>query len=199
MNWWSVSWNVWHRIRIQVSTRIPLATPFIPLATVLAVNQFKASSLITQPLVSLTQQHTEGPVSPDQAGNINAIQMHQRKETSKHHREKQQEEVKALKQTLPAALQKSLELASEKGASAWLTTLPIEEHGFSLHKQAFRDTLCVRYGWEPTRLPSHCSCGAQFTTTHAFSCSKGAFPSIWHIKFEMWQPNCSLRSVIMSR
>ena len=50
----------------------------------------------------------------------------------------------------------------------------------SLHKQAFRDALCVRYGWEPTRLPSHCSCGAQFTTAHAFSCSKGAFPSIRH-------------------
>ena len=153
----------------------------IPIPTVLAVNQFKASSLITQPLVSLlTQQHTEGPVSPDQAGNINAIQMHRRKETSKHHRGKQQEEVKALKQTLPAALQKSLELASKKGASAWLTTLPIEEHGFSLHKQAFRDALCVRYGWEPTRLPSHCSCGAQFTTTHAFSCLTGAIPSIRH-------------------
>ena len=64
---------------------------------------------------------------------------------------KQQEGVKALKQTLPCSSpQKSLELASEKGASAWLTTLPIEEHGFSLHKQAFRDALCVRYGWEPT-------------------------------------------------
>ena len=69
-----------------------------------------------------------------------------------------------------------MELASEKGASAWLTTLPLEDHGFSLHKHA----LCVRYGWEPTRLPSHCMCGAQFTTTHAFSCAKGAFPSIRH-------------------
>ena len=86
----------------------------IPIPTVLASNQFKASSLITQPLVFLlTLQHTEGAVSPDQVCNINAIQMHQRKETSKHHREKQQEEVKALKQTLPAALQKSLKLASE--------------------------------------------------------------------------------------
>ena len=71
-----------------------------------------------------------------------------------------------------------MELASEKGASAWLTTLPLEDHGFSLHKHA----LCVRYGWEPTRLPSHCMCGAQFTTAHAFSCAKGAFPSIRHVR-----------------
>ena len=68
--------------------------------------------------------------------------------------------ITALKQTLPAALQKSLELAPEKGASARLMTLPIEEHGFSLHKQAFRDTLCVCNGWEPTRLPSQCSWGS---------------------------------------
>ena len=66
----------------------------------------------------------------------------------------------ALKQTLPAVLQKSLELASEKGASARLMTLPIKEHGFSLPKQAFRDALCVCYGWEPTRLPSQYSCWA---------------------------------------
>ena len=65
-----------------------------------------------------------------------------------------------LKQTLPAALQKFLELASEKGASAWLMTLSIEEHGFSLPKQAFRDTLCVCNGWEPTRLHSQCSWGS---------------------------------------
>ena len=122
-----------------------------PIPTVLAANQFKASSLITQPLVSLlTLQHTEGAVSPDQVGNINTTQMHQKRRPV-NMQGKQQEGVKALKQTLPCSSpQKSLELASEKGASAWLTTLPIEEHGFSLHKQAFRDALCVRYGWEPT-------------------------------------------------
>ena len=90
------------------------------------------------------------------------------------------EAVTALMQTIPDTLQKSVELAFEKGASTWLTTLPIEEHGFSLHKQAFRNALCVCYGWTPTRLPTHCSCGAQFNTTHALSCSKGAFPSIRH-------------------
>ena len=73
-----------------------------------------------------------------------------------------------------------MELATKKGASAWLTAFPIEEHGLTLHKQAFRDALCIRYGWEPTRLPCHCSCGAPFSTTHVFSCSKGAFPSIHH-------------------
>jgi len=35
--------------------------------------------------------------------------------------------------------------ASEKGASSWLSTLPIAEHGFALLKGAFRDALCMRY------------------------------------------------------
>lgn len=44
-------------------------------------------------------------------------------------------------------LQRSVRAASEKGASAWLTALPIEEHGFALHKGAFRDALALTYGW----------------------------------------------------
>ena len=71
-------------------------------------------------------------------------------------------------------------VASEKGASSWLSTLPIIEHGFALHKGAFRDALCLRYGWRPAHLPSHCICGAQFTSEHALSCSQGGFPSIRH-------------------
>ncbi|KAL5470938.1 hypothetical protein EMCRGX_G028997 [Ephydatia muelleri] len=31
------------------------------------------------------------------------------------------------------------------GASTWLSMLPIQEHGFALHKGAFRDALCLRY------------------------------------------------------
>ena len=38
---------------------------------------------------------------------------------------------------LPSTMKKAAELAQEKGASAWLTVLPIQEHGFALHKSAF--------------------------------------------------------------
>ena len=40
---------------------------------------------------------------------------------------------------LSPSLKRSMEIASEKGASSWLTALPITEHGFALHKGAFRD------------------------------------------------------------
>ena len=73
-----------------------------------------------------------------------------------------------------------MDQVSEKGASSWLTALPIQEFGFCLYKQAFRDALCVRYGWQLERLPSHCACGEAQSLNHALSCSKGAMPSIRH-------------------
>ena len=65
-------------------------------------------------------------------------------------------------------------MSSERGASTRLNTLHIADHGFTLHKGAFRDALC---GW---KLPSRCVCDQKFTIEHALSCSRGGFPSIRH-------------------
>ena len=32
----------------------------------------------------------------------------------------------------------------------------------------------------PSRTPSHCACGTNFSVDHALSCPKGGFPSIRH-------------------
>ena len=81
---------------------------------------------------------------------------------------------------LPAKQKRSVEIASEKGASSWLNALPIARHGFALHKSAFRDAICLRYGWQPPLLPSHCICGSIYTVEHAMNCPSGGFPSIRH-------------------
>ncbi len=73
-----------------------------------------------------------------------------------------------------------MDLATEKGASSWLTTRPIEDLGFALHKGAFKDALALRYGWHPTRAPSNCTCGVTFTVEHALSCPRGGFPILRH-------------------
>ena len=85
-----------------------------------------------------------------------------------------------LKTELQIGQQRSLELASEKGASNWLSSLPLERYSFALHKVAFRDVVCLRYGWQPQHLPTHCGCGKNFTTNHALSCPTGGYPSIRH-------------------
>ena len=81
---------------------------------------------------------------------------------------------------LPQPLQRAMDLAKEKGSSTWLTTLPLAEHGFTLHKGAFHDALALRYGWAPSEMPSTCTCGSKFSVEHALSCAMGGFPSIRH-------------------
>ncbi|XP_064404503.1 uncharacterized protein LOC135349822, partial [Halichondria panicea] len=71
-------------------------------------------------------------------------------------------------------------LSQEKGASNWLTVLPVEEFGLALHKGAFRDALALQYGWQPNGTPITCACGTNFTVEHALSCAKGGYPSIRH-------------------
>ena len=68
-----------------------------------------------------------------------------------------------LNQLLPDTLQRAMDLASEKGASSWLTALPLSEHGFTLHKGAFQDALALRYGWNPTNTSSNCDCVAEIS------------------------------------
>ena len=68
----------------------------------------------------------------------------------------------------------------EKGASTWLTALPIDDHGFALHKSAFRDSLSLRYDWPFQNSPSHCSCSHPFSVEHALSCKTGGFPAVRH-------------------
>ena len=60
---------------------------------------------------------------------------------------------------LPLVTRCLIDCARENGASSWLSALPIEEHSFSLSKGAFRDALCLRYGWNISNVSSRCACG----------------------------------------
>ena len=48
----------------------------------------------------------------------------------------------------------SLELASQKDASSWLSALPLKKYNFCLTTLEFRDRLDLRYGRELTKTPS---------------------------------------------
>ena len=80
----------------------------------------------------------------------------------------------------PNNLCQALECCKEKGASSWLSVIPVAQHGFAFHKTDFTDALCLHYDWSPPHLPSHCVCGKVFTISHALSCPHGAFPIIRH-------------------
>ena len=141
--------------------------------TCVADEQYDASTNVTKPLVELILEQKF-----EYSGDVEFEQTRRKLQIKQHRRQKYNEEMKNM--ILPDNLRRSTELTSEKGSSSWLTALPIEDHGFAMHKGEFRDALCLRYGWPPDRLPSKCECGSSFSVDHALNCPKGAFPSIRH-------------------
>ena len=140
----------------------------------IAIDQHSTSRKISAPLVELVvvQDHRIAEC-PETQRQIKAAVRTEKRSKLKHAAE-------CLREQLPAPLQRSMELSQEKGASTWLTALPIDNHGFALHKAAFRDALSLRYGWAIKNSPSHCSCGHAFNIAHALSCPTGGYPSIRH-------------------
>ena len=61
-------------------------------------------------------------------------------EAQKRHRDYAKDSATALRDLVPQPLQCAMDLAQEKG---WLTSLPLEEFGFTLHKGAFRDAIAL--------------------------------------------------------
>ena len=75
---------------------------------------------------------------------------------------------------------RALEAAAMKGASAWLTTLPLEEENRALNKAEFRDALSLRYGWRPKNLPQKCACGGDNSVAHCLDCKLGGYVVMRH-------------------
>ena len=81
---------------------------------------------------------------------------------------------------LPLDTLRQVEQARDKGASSWLNAIPYEEHGFSLNKQEFRDSIRLRYNMRLKNLPQKCACEQNFSVDHALSCKKGGFVAQRH-------------------
>ena len=81
-----------------------------------------------------------------------------------------------VKTSLPTRTKRVVELATENGASSWLTVIPIRDLIFKLNKREFRDAITeLRYDWEITDTPNVCVCGDQFNVDHAVVCRRGGF------------------------
>ena len=74
----------------------------------------------------------------------------------------------------------TIQLASDKGASSWLNTLPLSKHGFDLTKTEFRDGIELRHKWDAKNTPSICPCVKEFSLTHALHCAKGGYTHLRH-------------------
>ena len=137
--------------------------------------EIKRSREVTKPLIGHIIKK-----DPTYSSEMKANQLQARKEVKAKKSKVIEEEADLLAQALDEQQKRTMILSQEKGASHWLTILPMAEHGFSLHKGAFRDGLCLRYGWKPEKLPTACACGKQFNVEHALSCNRGGFPILRH-------------------
>ena len=80
-----------------------------------------------------------------------------------------------IKNSLPQKTKRAVDLATEKGASSWLTVIPIKDMDFNLNKREFRAGISLRYDWQIPDTPSVCVCGDEFTVDHAMVCRHGGF------------------------
>ena len=76
----------------------------------------------------------------------------------------------------------TINLASQKGASNWLSVLPLKIYNFTLNKSEFLGGLYLRYGWEPKNTPHTCPCGQPFKLIHSLHCPKGGYFHLRHNK-----------------
>ena len=140
-----------------------------------AADNYVAASAVTRPLVDHVLHRASGSIGDAFAEQVGATSKSRRRRQLQH-----QDIANSLKEQMEPRTQKAMTLAQERGASTWLTALPLTSQGFSLSKSEYRDALCLRYGWTPERLPSHCSCGKVFTADHALSCSCGGYLGVRH-------------------
>ena len=94
-----------------------------------AVRDFEASLRVTSPLRDLLR-------SQDHVYSFAALdgQMSARADIRRERRQQVILEADSLRDDLTPTLQRAMNIAHEHGSSSWLTSLPIKEHGFCLHK-----------------------------------------------------------------
>ena len=137
-------------------------------------SQHRVSSEISRPFTEQILHQRGDPMCAQ------VQQQSVKKYWQKKRREHQQVKATELSDTLPSSLCSSVTVASERGASAWLTALPLECYGFALHKGAFRDALALRYGWPLKYTSEQCACGTAFSADHALTCQYGGYLSHRH-------------------
>ena len=70
---------------------------------------------------------------------------------------------------------RAVDCATQKGASSWLTVLPIRD--MDLNKSEFRDNVKPRHDWEVLDTPSVCVCEEIYHVNHVMICKRGGFVS----------------------
>ena len=83
--------------------------------------------------------------------------------------------LEGVKNALPEQTKTPADLAAEKGASSWLTFIPVKDVDFTLTNGEFKDAIHTRNDWQISETPSACVCGVVFDVDHPMVCRQGGF------------------------
>ena len=140
-----------------------------------ADREYAMSSGVTEELTRLICQQVTDMTQLDKN------KMKERKEELKKEKEAEiRNEYEQVYQIVDDKTKKLLLCAQEKGASSWLSSLPIKKLGYSLNKREFRDAIHLRYGWLIPDIPEFCSCGSENSMNHILTCKKGGYVAMRH-------------------
>ena len=136
----------------------------IPIFSEIAYQEYVFSKRVTSQLsMNIKQEATELT--------LNNNEMKKKKIEITHEKTKSHEEKLALlRESTTFDQRKTNELSCMKGASSWLTSLPLKAENFVLNKREFHDSIRLRYRWHLKIMPTICVCGKHFSVDHAMSC-----------------------------
>ena len=137
--------------------------------------EYNSSKMITEPLTVLIAS---------QSLDLSLLETEEvskkRTELKKNKEEFFKQKFELLHQQADSKLKRHLDQAREKGASVWLTALPLKSLNYVLNKQDFQDSIRLRYGWEIDGTPRICACGKKNSPYHALDCKLGGYVSMRH-------------------
>ena len=155
--------------RLLISLPVKLGGLGIPVFSDMAEDEYRNSREATKELRGkIIQQDKTSAID------LSEVQR-QKRLIAKSREQKHDDLLQHLRQEMTKEQLRANELNTMKGASSWLTTLPLKSENFILNKREFRDAISLRYRWQLKYLPSICVCGKKFNVDHAMSCMKGGF------------------------
>ena len=123
---------------------------------------------VTAPLVAQIVSQAHEP--PDDAL-IRSLQLTTRREREV----RLDNKLEDLRNSLPEKTNRAVDLAAEKGASSWLTVIPVKEMDLNLNKREFKDAVHLRYDWQISGVPNVYVCGEPFDVDDAMISKRRGF------------------------
>ena len=136
--------------------------------------EYNTSKILSAPLAALIVTQTQHKLPDDQVLNDARKNVNTQRET------RIGDQASTVDQNLDQEKLRTISQIRNKGTSNWLNVLPLEDEGYVLNKQEFRDALALRYNRSISGLPSTCPCSLLFNTVHALDCKKGGFEHSRH-------------------